>query len=345
MQLIFHLILLTFVLTVAKGLINKSDQTSLETNRFKLTKKDRWLQSHLKSHKNRHRRDLVENSKFFKRPCPVNCNCNYETINCNAMIPSCSECFHWSGIDFNQINSMKSGAFSGFKFAPNRTTHVIIYKLVDSTLTRDVFKDMVIPENAKVEIIFQYNSVVTFDQYVLNGVHLKKNSTLIFNFPYTTQVVFVAKCFDGMRMDSANSKVVIRILKSFSVRFVNDFIVQGFMDYKAKLQAFVTNQTDRSEAMSVTNPERHINRVNSSWALKKGQLIVDIKSTHLVKFEDFGLSHIDLKDGARFYMDLDLIEKLIIQKKAFANLNLGNVDFLFIFVLYLAQVCLVHPMG
>ena len=70
------------------------------------------------------------------------------------------------------------------------------------------------------------------------------------------------------------------------------------------------------------DPELNINKANSSWSLNRGQLIIDIKSTHLVKFEDFSLAFMHLRSKARFYVDLDLIEKLIIQHRSLANLHL-----------------------
>ena len=80
--------------------------------------------------------------------------------------------------------------------------------------------------------------------------------------------------------------------------------------------------------MSVTNyderyGERNINAENSSWFLNKGQLIIDIKSTHLVKFEDYSLAYMRLKSNAKFYVDMDLIEKLMIQRHSFSHLNIG----------------------
>ncbi len=215
---------LLLVLSIATTAV-ASDQPSLETNKLTLLKKDRWLQSLL--HTSRHKRQTP-----LKRPCPPQCNCNYESISCSDLIPACPECLHWSAIDFSHITAIKPHAFRDFHFAPDRTTHLIIYKLIDSSLAADVFSDLVVPENAQVEITFQYNSVVRFEPYTLRGLRLKANSSLIFNLPYTTQVVFVAKCFDGMRMQETDSKLIVRVLKSFSVRFVNDFISQGFFEYK-----------------------------------------------------------------------------------------------------------------
>ena len=49
------------------------------------------------------------------RPCPKECNCNYDTINCNDLIASCDECTHWQQIDFNQIQRMKPMSFANFR--------------------------------------------------------------------------------------------------------------------------------------------------------------------------------------------------------------------------------------
>ena len=312
--------LVIFLLFVSSA----ENKSSLETDKTKLLKKKQWLDNHLA--RSRLKRSVLESSFYTQnRPCPSNCNCNYETVNCNDLISECPECEHWTEIDFNQIQAMKRNTFKHFKFAPNKTTQIIIYKLINSSLVSEAFNGLVVPENSHLEITFQYNSVIKFDKNALTGIHLKPNSTLVFNFPYTTQVIFVSKCFDGIRMDHHSSKLILRILKSFSVRFVNDFIVQGFLDYKAKLRELSTKNASSLESIDVPNPERNINRENSSWTINNGQIIIDIKSTHFVKFEDYSLAYLQMKQGAKFYLDLDLIEKFMIQRHSFSNMNLGKL--------------------
>lgn len=312
-----------FLLSIIFSGMLAENESSLETSKNILAKKKEWLDTHLA--RTRSKRSVLESSFYSKnRPCPSTCNCNYETMNCNDLISECPECEHWSEIDFNQIQALKRNTFKHFKFASNRTTQIIIYKLINSTLVAEAFNGLVVPENSHLEITFQYNSVIKFDKHALTGIHLKPNSTLVFNFPYTTQVIFVSKCFDGIHMDHHNSKLILRILKSFSVRFVNDFIVQGFLDYKRKLRELSTQNITSLESIDIPNPERNINKENSSWAISKGQIIIDVKSTHFVKFEDFSFAYLQMRQGAKFYLDLDLIEKFMIQRHAFSNLNLGR---------------------
>ena len=157
-----------------------------------------------------------------KRPCPRGCNCNYDTINCNDLVTHCAECEHWHQIDINQIECMRPRSFHHFKFAPNRTTHLIFYKLLNSTVGAHTFEDMLVEENARIEITFQYNSMIKFDRHALRGLRMRANSTVVFNFPYTSQVVFAAQCFDGVLMHSEDVKIIVRVLKSFSVRFLGN---------------------------------------------------------------------------------------------------------------------------
>lgn len=328
---LFLIISLLLILNECSTLYaHTNKEQSIETNKYKLAQKRLWLQSLL--NESRHKRSVIETfsnaDSAYKRPCPVDCNCNYETISCSQIIKSCAECIYWNEIDFNQINSIQPGAFKDFKFASGKKTHIVIYKLINSTLEAGVFKDMIIPENAQIEITFQYNSVIKFSKNVLNGLRVGSNSTLVFNFPYTTQVVFVSKCFDGVDMKDKNSRLIFRVLKSFSVRFVNDFIIQGFIDYKEKVQrlAMLNNATINTvkKSLSIPNPELNINKANSSWLLNNGQLIIDIKSTHLVKFEDYSMAYLNINPGVKMYLDLDLIEKLMIQRHSFSNMNLGS---------------------
>lgn len=237
------------------------------------------------------------------KPCPSSCTCSYDTINCNDLIDSCVECVHWRQIDFNQITHMKPHAFARFHFAPNQTTHIIIYKLLNSTIGPDTFASFRLESNSHIEVTFQYNSMIKFEKYALNGLQIGHNSTLVFNFPYTTQVLFASKCFDFVHMNHQSSRVIIRILKSFSVRFIGDL---PYHYYQKSLKA--ANQSAPKVA----------------WSLRVGQFIIDIKSTHLVKFEEFSFANLALRQRARFYVDLELIEKLMINREAFANLNLAD---------------------
>lgn len=305
----------------------KSNQ--IEANKYKLHQKRVWLNSHLS--KSRQRRQVVyDNDNINSHSCPANCSCSYDAISCNELITSCTECAHWHEINFNKITELKPGAFKDFKFASSSTTNIIIYNLVNSSVTEDVFKGLVVPENSHLEITFQYNSVITFAKRVLNGVHLKRNSTLVFNFPYTTQVIFVSKCFAGIQMDDPSSKLIMRVLKSFSVRFVNDYTIQAFMRYKqqitdmAESKNMTFNEVYKKRLVSYENPEQSISEPNSQWMLERGQLIIDIKSTHLVKFEEYSLAYLKVRESAKFYLDMDLIEKLMIQRNSFSHVNIGN---------------------
>ena len=95
----------------------------------------------------------------------------------------------------------------------------------------------------------------------------------------------MAKCFDGVLMSDDKSKLIIRILKSFSVRFVGDY-------------------------------------TQTPWSISHGQFIIDIKSTHLVKFEEYALANLNVGARAKFYIDLELVEKLMLQGYSFFNVSL-----------------------
>lgn len=169
-------------------------------------RKQEWLRAHLR----RSKRDIgigigddggggggsgggIEERLLVKyqqqtKPCPRSCTCSYDTINCNDLIDACPECVHWRQIDFNQISHIGPKSFRNFHFAPNRTTHIIIYKLLNSTIGTDTFDLFRAPENSEIEVTFQYNSMIRFDRLALKGLRVEKNATVIFNFPYTTQV-------------------------------------------------------------------------------------------------------------------------------------------------------------
>jgi hypothetical protein len=128
-----------------------------ETNKATIYKKNVWLRNLVA----RSRRSYEEannvaafnsQNKLNKqvRPCPSGCTCSYDTVNCNELIDQCDECVNWHQIDFNQITELKRDTFSQFKFAPNRTTHIIIYKLLNSTLGQDVFNNLNVPQNSQV---------------------------------------------------------------------------------------------------------------------------------------------------------------------------------------------------
>jgi hypothetical protein len=169
---------------------------------------------------------------------------------------------------------------------------------------------MSVPRGAHVEITFQYNSLIRFDAHALAGLRLDANATLVFNFPYTTQVLFMAKCFEGVTMRDTSSKLVIRILKSFSVRFGGDF-------------AHYLHQAHYKQPVNATTNQRtEIPR----WSLSNGQFIIDIKSTHLVKFDEHSFSHLSLKSNARLFIDLELIEKFMLQRHAFAKLEASGAS-------------------
>lgn len=133
-------------------------------------------------------RFIRANMISYSQPCPSLCTCHYEIINCNDLIDSCQECAHWRQIDFNQIQQIGPRAFQRFHFAPNQTTSIMIYKLLNGTIGADAFDSFRVPENAQIEITFQYNSMIRLDRHALRGLVLGRNSTVVFNFPYTTQV-------------------------------------------------------------------------------------------------------------------------------------------------------------
>ena len=253
--------------------------SQIETNKYKIYKKNQFTKNLVSRSKRSYDETIFSNNNkhlssqndHLKRPCPVGCTCSYDTINCNELIDQCHDCIHWHQIDFNQITEMKKQTFKNFNFAPNRTTHIIIYKLLNSTLTENIFEDLIVPSNAQLEITFQYNSVIKLDKFTLNGIVLKSNATLVFNFPYTTQVIFVTKCFHGVRMTDSNSRLIFRILKSFSVRFVSDYYSQNYLNLKTS-RLNMLNGTDSSVKVKNT----------TSWSISTGQFIIDLKSTHLV---------------------------------------------------------------
>jgi hypothetical protein len=174
--------------------------------------------------------------------------------------------------------------------------------------------------------------VIKLDKFALQGVRLNANSTLVFNFPYTTQVIFVAKCFHGIHMSDVDSRLIVRILKSFSVRFVGDFYTQNFLHLKtARFGQFPTLIGNGSSADSSSSqqqlpqqPRQKLkqNSNSSAWSLSTGQLVIDIKSTHLVKFEENSFAHLRLKSAGKLFLDLDIIEKLMIQRHSFSYMHL-----------------------
>jgi hypothetical protein len=306
------------------GLIQTA-ASSKHRQRYINQRKDAWLDSHLsRSRRNLFQLDEIDKSsdaalrsRHFYRPCPRNCNCNFDTINCNDLIDQCTECVHWSKIDFNQIGQMRPRSFHHFRFSPNHTTHIIIYKLLNSTIGAGTFEGMHLPRNAHVEITFQYNSLIKFDKNILRGLRLDTNASLVFNFPYTTQVLFMAKCFDGVLMKDSSSKLIIRILKSFSVRFAGDFSYYFHHHNPFYKQPVNESQSPNSSSESASPEPLH-------WSIPTGQFIIDIKSTHLVKFDEYSFSHLNLKSNAKLFIDLELVEKLMMQRYSFANLELSS---------------------
>ena len=157
------------------------------------------------------------------RPCPINCSCNFDTIYCNDIIETCEECKYWSQIDFNRVTMVKYESFKHYVFARNKVTNIFIYNLLNDTIGQNSFKNFYVPINSHIEITFHYNSLIKFNEYSLNGIFLDENSTLVFNFPFTTQVIFYKNCFQEIFFKNSNSKFIIRISKSFLVRFANDY--------------------------------------------------------------------------------------------------------------------------
>ena len=325
---LFYLRILLITILIKNGLFSSG---------YKQYEKDKWLKNLL----SRTKRSIdgyysmTHKDLFFgqsakeinkQRPCPDKCNCNYDTINCNELIDSCTECVHWNQIDFNQILQMKTESFKNFRFAPNRTTHIIIYKLLNSTIGADTFKSLIVPTNSRVEITFQYNSVIKFDKNALSQALLESNSTLVFNFPYTTQVLFNTKCFEDIQMKDQNSRLILRILKSFSVKFFNDF----FPSVKAaRAGSRSTSDETPNHQKNMLNSNKNMNS-NTSWRLTTGQIIVDIKLTHMVEFYENSFAHLKLNSNAKFILDLEIIEKLLIQRHAFSHLSLdSNSNFIF----------------
>jgi hypothetical protein len=363
--------------------IKPSSLNSQKSSLLNYHEKNAWLDNLLTQQKltnsaglerQRHRRNLYQLDDVISRvrsqqqnqqnrPCPHNCNCNYETINCNGLISTCNECLYWPKIDFNQIYKLTESAFKHFKFAPGKITNVIIYKLLNSTIGAGTFNDFIVPPNSHIEVTFQYNSLIKFDHNVLKGLKLGHNSTLIFNFPYTTQVcllicfkrknevevefnffviilfdqkkkvVFASHCFDGIEMASNDVRFIVRIIKSFSVIFSAD--LSNFIDISDQISiptSFNLNSNDNdnnnkntSSSSSKSNKSNNKSSstshfVNNAWQITTGQIIIDIKSTHLVKFEENSLSNIELDSKAHFVIDLGLIEKLWIQKNAFGGI-------------------------
>ena len=258
-----------------------------------------------------------------QRPCPVNCSCNYDTIYCNDLIETCPECIYWSQIDFNRVTKLNYEAFKHYSFAKNRITNIFIYNLLNDTISENSFKSFHVPANAHIEVTFHYNSLIKFNEYSLNGIHLDTNSTLVFNFPFTTQVLFYRNCFHGIFMKSSNSKFIIRILKSFYVRFASDFSFQQL------------SSTSNSSTLNLSRREIKTNLANEAWDFSNGQLVLDIKSTRLIKIEKEFFSNINLSNHTKIYLDFELIEKLVFNEYSFSNLNLSNKSQL---ILYMKQI-------
>ncbi len=140
----------------------------------------------------------------------------------------------------------------------------------------------------------------------------------------------MAGCFDGVLMGDRSSRLIVRVLKSFSVRFVSDWAAQAYAAYRLRV-------AEMAVARNLTVGEVHASRLvpgpsgaesggegGRSWVLSTGQLVFDIKSTHLVKFEEYAFADMRVEAGARFYLDMDLIEKLMVKRYAFLNMNIGK---------------------
>jgi hypothetical protein len=240
-----------------------------------------------------------------QRPCPLNCSCNYDTIYCNDIIETCEECIYWSQIDFNRVTKLKYEAFKYYLFARNKITNIFIYNLLNDTIKQNSFKNFYVPVNSHIEITFHYNSLIKFNEYSLNGIYLDTNSTLVFNFPFTTQVIFFKNCFHEIFMKSPSSKFIIRILKSFMVRFTGS--------------PFTQQQQQQPKSTNFNS----------------GKFIIDIKSTRMITFEENCFENLNFFNKTKIYFDFELIEKLIFYSNTFKNINLYNNSQL---ILYLKQI-------
>lgn len=134
-------------------------------------------------------------------------------------------------------------------------------------------------------------------------------------------------------MLSNSSRLIIRILKSFSVRFLSDFNYYLKSSYfqqhqqqanannnnNNKIKTTSNNSNNKSPLAVYLDQQHQQSSWSKSWSIERGTLIIDIKSTHLVKFEEFSLASMELKSGARFYLDLELVEKLMFHRYSFAD--------------------------
>lgn len=130
----------------------------------------------------------------------------------------------------------------------------------------------------------------------------------------------MSRCFEGIRMQTHSSRVIVRILKSFSVRFAADFYYY-YMNHQQWQQYNKNNNKSLPQQQLVDAQMTSIGQ-QPDWSMDMGSFIIDIKSTHLVKFEEYSFSNLALHTGSKLYIDLELIEKLMIQRYAFSFLNL-----------------------
>jgi hypothetical protein len=235
--------------------------------------------------------------------CPANCTCSYETAYCSDLIDTCHECKYWSRIDFSRISNLKPEAFKYFDFAPGRTTQLIVYRLLNYRIVSDTFKNLHIPSNSHVELTFQYNSIMDFDTNSMNGIVLGANSTLIINMPYVTQVLVNTQYFDAMRFGDNNSRIIIRIIKSYIVKFLTRSMSHNQMQFNG------------------------------------GQFVIDIKSTFLVRFDGNSFGNLDFTGGFQFFVDLEFVEKLYICRDSFSKLTIASNSSA---ILYFKQVNMIH---
>lgn len=216
--------------------------------------------------------------------CPEGCYCSYDIIYCDDLISDCHECSNYSQIDFNRITQFNKEAFKNFRFATNKITRVNIYRLLNSSIVEDTFKNFKIPDNSTVEFVFQYASFIHMRSKSIGNLAFGKNGTLVFYFPYTTQIFFDYNFVGDLLSTKQDCKILIKVFKSTSVKF------------------FGANRVTYFKNCNVT---------------------IDIKYTHIVEFEKNSFSGLTL-DSSTINFGIDYIDKVSIESNAFSNIQISN---------------------
>ena len=267
-------------------------------------------------------------------PCPESCSCTMDTLSCPQLIDSCTQCRHWPKIEFNQVASLSPFSFKKFHFSPQSHYSIIIYKLLNSSLTTDTFNQLIVPQNSKIQITFQYNSYIKFNADCLNGLVLSENSTMVFNFPYTTQVMISLGCMKGVQF-SNQSKLIFKIFKSFSVSFIQSqklmlqnaqvlFNINSTQSVKFEPQSLHADLFNSSISFNLKSIEKCIMQknffINSN--LTKSKVLFHLKQIFFLDINPISFKSLKLIGSALKIYLIELMSSFCVQPNSLSQISL-----------------------